>query len=233
MTTVESVAAPEEGVWRVARAPDPLAPSPPLAADDLSNPNTGNRFDSPLANYRVLYFSTTLEGCFGETLARFRPDIDLIAVIGREWQSLGFMGIGEVPADWRQRRLAVRVRFPSEPTRFPGGIRFLDVDSGRTRAVLRGELAETLAYFRYPDLDSAVVHSHDRRITRYIGQWAYDARDKDGRPVYAGIHYTSRLDPQCWAVFHDVSLTEISVHPVLAQDEALRRVAQRYDLRVY
>ena len=216
MSPIEIVQPPHDGVWRVGRAPDPLAPSPPLDPDDLDNPKTGNRFDSPLGNYRALYFATTLDGCYGETLARFRPDTKLLAVIGSEWEDAGFMGIGEVPADWRQRRIAVQVRFPEDP-RFSDGIRFLDVDSGETRAALRHELAATLAFYGYDDFDAGVVHAQDRRITRWIGQWAYNARDAEDRPVYAGIHYASRLDPkwECWAVFQDVPIVEIARHPVL------------------
>ncbi len=79
------------------------------------------------------------------------------------------------------------------------------------------------------------MHAQDRRITRWIGQWAYNARDAEDRPVYAGIHYASRLDPkwECWAVFQDVPIVEIARHPVLLADESLQRIASRYDLRVY
>jgi hypothetical protein len=37
-------------------------------------PNTGNRFDSPTGAYGVRYFASDLDGCYGETLARFRAD---------------------------------------------------------------------------------------------------------------------------------------------------------------
>lgn len=39
----------------------------------------GNRFDSPDGYYRVLYASSRRLACFVETLARFRPDITLLA----------------------------------------------------------------------------------------------------------------------------------------------------------
>lgn len=235
MTTVEVVEAPVDGVWRVGRSPDPLAPSSPLEADDLNSPKTGNRFDSQLGTFRVLYFATDLRGCFGEVLARFRPDVELLAVIGDEWADLGFMEVGDVPASWRQRRTAVRVGFPPDPDRFTEGVRFLDVESGETREALRVSLAPILAYYGYDDLDSAVVHGQDRRITRWISQWAYDAHDESGRPSYAGIHYKSRLDPEweCWAVFDDVSIEEYARQPILASDEALQEIAKRYSIRVY
>ncbi len=69
--SVRSVEGPSNGVWRVGRSPDPLAFSGPLAPSELDQPTTGNRFDSPTGAYRALYFATQLEGCYGETLARF------------------------------------------------------------------------------------------------------------------------------------------------------------------
>jgi len=235
VATVEVAAPPAEGLWRIGRAPDPLAFNEPLRTAELDNPTTGNRFDSPLGTYRVLYFASTLDGCFGETLARFRPDVEVLAVIRDEWEEKGFMAHGEVPRDWRQRRIAVRVGLAADAHRFPRGIQFVDVNSGATREALRVELAEMLTYFGYRDLDAATVHTHDRRVTRYIGQWAYDATDEDGRPLYAGIRYSSRLDSdwECWAVFDDVSIVEQARQPILAGDPALQRVADRYNLRVY
>jgi hypothetical protein len=105
---------PGTGFWRVGRSPDPINFADPLDPGLLDNPNTGNRFDSPTRDYGVCYFATQLDGCFGETLARFRPDPELIAISTED----GHMPAGEVPADWRVRRLAVRVR-PVETESMP------------------------------------------------------------------------------------------------------------------
>ena len=74
---------PKGGLWRVGRSPDPLRFSDPLDPGLLENRTTGNRFDSPTGDYRVCYFATTVEACFGETLSRFRPDPGLSAVAER------------------------------------------------------------------------------------------------------------------------------------------------------
>ncbi len=84
--------APAHGLWRVGRSPDPLRFPDPLNPSLLENPTAGNRFDSPTGDYRVCYFATTLDGCFGETLARFRPDPGLRAIADEQ----GFMALGEV-----------------------------------------------------------------------------------------------------------------------------------------
>lgn len=47
----------------------------------------------------MLYFGSDLRACFGETLARFRPDTSLLAVIGSEWRGMGFMDVGSVTPD--------------------------------------------------------------------------------------------------------------------------------------
>jgi hypothetical protein len=134
------VEAPASGLWRVGRSPDPLRFSDPLNPSLLENPAAGNRFDSPTGDYRVCYFATTLDGCFGETLARFRPDPGLRAIADEQ----GFMALGDVPADWRHRRLAVCVR-PAPSDTIPA-VRFLDVEAAATRAVLRDDLGELLAF---------------------------------------------------------------------------------------
>ena len=138
--------APEErplAGWPLARS---AHLSDPLDPGLLENRTTG-RFDSPTGDYRVCYFATTLEACFGEILSRFRPDPGLSAIAQEE----GFMALGEVPADWRHRRLAV-CAVPATDDTNPT-IRCLDVEAAETRALLRDELGELLAYHGYSDLD--------------------------------------------------------------------------------
>lgn len=234
---VETVAAPDEGVWRVGRDPDPLSASRSSGSSELSTPGTGNRFDSPTGEYGVRYFATSLEGCFGETLARFRADPKLAELIGSEWQERGFMSVGDIPADWRQRRTAVHVRFPPDGSnsKFPMGIQFLDIESIETREAMRADFAPLLAYYHYDDLDVAVVRGRDRRMTRYVSQWAFQQVDDEGRPLYAGIRYLSRLNSEweCWAVFDDVQIEELNRRPILPQDPALKKIAKLYSLTPY
>jgi hypothetical protein len=220
---------PSSGLWRVGRSPAPLRFSDPLEPGLLENRSAGNRFDSPTGDYRVCYFATTLEGCFGETLSRFRPDPLLSAIAHEE----GFMALGEVPADWRHRRLAVRAT--PEPSRAIPAISFLDIEAAQTRAVLRNELGELLAYYGLSDLDVATVRGGDRRITRWIGRWAHEQRDAEGRLKFAGIRYLSRLSSEweCWALFEDVALEEQERRPIARDDQALTNIADLYGLTVF
>lgn len=69
----------------------------------------------------------------------------------------------------------------------------------------------------------------------WIGKWAFEQRDGNGAPFFAGIRYLSRLDTnwECWAVFHDVEIREVSRQPIERGDAALEKVAEGYGLTVF
>jgi RES domain len=217
---------PREGLWRVARG-NPFAlrdPSPRLRG--AADPGLGNRFDSALGNFRVWYFATELEGCYAETLAPLRPDPAVLAALGREEE--GFMPLREIAADWRQRRIAVRATFPENRP-------FLDVEASGTRAILRTDLALLLVRLGLDDIDVAAVRSKDRRLTRWVAQWAWEAHEEAETPHFAGIRFCSRLGSEweCWAVFEDVLPEEQERKSILRQDRALRRVSELYGLEIF
>lgn len=226
------VTQPEDGFWRIGRTSGPIHFADPPDPTTIASPHAGNRFDSPTRSYSVCYFATDLTGCFGETLARFRPDPLLSSIAAQDAEEAGFMLAGEVPAAWRQVRLEVRAQalpVNGDP------IRFLDVESLDTQQVLRSELGEILAFHGHKDLDVSIVRGADRRITRWIGQWAHDQLTDQGLPTYAGVRYVSRLssDWTCWAVFDRAPLVELERRPILRGDEAMASVASRFSLRVY
>lgn len=159
------------------RTPDPITFPDPPKADDLDYPKAGNRFDSPTENFQVCYFATDLAACFGETLSRFRPN----PALAEAAEEAGFMQIGEVPADWRNQRIAVQASFV--PSELLPEVRFLDVEALKTRREIEKELAPLLAYYGYSELDVPTVRGGDRRITRWIGKWAFELRDDGGAPI--------------------------------------------------
>ena len=219
---------PTAGVWRVGRARDPIEFPEPPAGEELEYKSTGNRFDSPTEDFRTCYFATEPVACFGETLSRFRPNPALADAANEE----GYMGIGQVPADWRHQRIIVQAKFA--PTFARPDLRFLDVESLETREQLRRDLAGILTVYGYSDLDVSTVRGGDRRITRWISKWAYEQRGAEGAS-FAGIRYLSRLSSEweCWAVFDDVGIIEIAREPIRRQDPSLLSVARRFDLTVH
>lgn len=227
------VHAPKE-LWRIGRGPDPLA-GRRADKQTLGSSRAGNRFDSRSGNYAVLYFGSSAEVCFGETLARFRPSPALIALIGDDWNRLGHMEVGAVPADWRILRTLVKVRPPTDAL-------FLDVEARETHQFLRTELAIGLAELGVQDLDVSVIRGPNRRVTRLISEWAYNAmRDEwedeatgeiDGEPMFAGIRYLSRIDTtwECWAVFDDIELEVLDLQPITRDMPDLDKIVKQFGL---
>jgi hypothetical protein len=193
---------------------------------DREDRGLGNRFDSAMSNYYVWYCATEPDGCYGETLAPLRPDPKVRSAIKNDED--GFMLIGDVPADWRQRRVLTRATFP--PNR-----PFVDVEAAETRAVLSDELAWVLELVGLDDIDVAAIRSRDRRLTRWISQWVWQKHLDEFQPKYGGIRFCSKLNTEweCWAVFEDTTPTEQERHPVLRQDAALGRVASLFSLDIY
>jgi hypothetical protein len=179
--------------------------------------------------YGVLYFGSDLETCFAETLARFRPSMAMLALVKDEWEDLGFMAVGSVAADWRQRRTAIHIHLPAD-------LVFLDVESPVTHQFLRAELALGLSAIGLGDLDVSTVRGPDRRVTQMISEWAYMETDGD-RLRFAGIRYESRIQSgrECWALFDDDDLTidVIETLPITPDMPALASVATLFGLQVF
>ena len=222
------VTPPADGVWRVARGPDPLH-ARRADPDTLTSSKSGNRFDSPDSSYGVLYFGTDLRGCFGEVLSRKRPDQALARLVEEDWRDHHFMEVGSVPREWRDRRSDVRVRLRTD--RYA----YLDVEHPETLEFLRGQLALGLASLGLDDLNLGTVRGPDRRVTRLISSWAWTAADDQGNPMYNGIRYVSKLDNdwECWAVFEDAEMDVADTKPITLDMPELIEVANRYSLRMY
>jgi len=222
----KAVRAPESGLWRVARGDDPLRV--PASGKEVGE-GGANRFDPLTVDCGVLYFGTDLETCFGEVLARFRPSLKLLSVVEEEWRELGFMDVGSVAADWRQRRSAVHIRLPEEA-------QFLDAESVVTHQFLRKELALGLSSIGLADLDVAAVRGPDRRVTRLIADWAYMA-EAERLPRYAGVRYESRIRSgwECWALFddEDLEIEVVETLPITPDMKALVEIAGLFGLRVF
>jgi hypothetical protein len=232
---LRNVAAPSAGLWRVARSDNALSPSPALTPAESALRTVGNRFDSAFGDYRVTYLGSSLEACFGETLARFRPEPRAVAIVADEWRDRGFMEVGSVPRSWREVRSVIHARVRPEGLVARGDAAFVDVDDVATHQVLRGALSGPLQRLGYKDLDTGVVRGPDRLVTRIVSQWIWQQVDEDEKPLYAGVRYSSRLSSswECWGVFDRVPIVETSRAPITLDMEELATVARQFGLQIY
>ena len=147
---------PPEAIFRIARKPDPWE------APDWSRANPdgtfGNRFDDPEGYYRVLYASSQKLSCFLETLARYRPDLSLLAELrGIEGED-DFVPLGTVPSEWRDERLLGTAAVEGD---------YADIFAAEWIAFLRPRLAGECFRLGLSDLDAPVLQSHaPRRLTQ-------------------------------------------------------------------
>jgi hypothetical protein len=176
---------PDLHLYRLGRAPDPWAwPDWSYAAPDGT---FGNRYDDPEASYRVLYASSQRLGAFLETLARFRPDVEVLAeleqingaeepapALPRSWLGNRLLGVATVIGD------------------------FVDVGDSASLATLRTALAAVAIHHGLDDIDAATIRLRaPRAFTQQVSRFVYE------QGPYAGIRYGSRLgdDVLNWAIF--------------------------------
>ena len=210
-----ALATPPSGpLYRVALGPDPLLwPDPRYIG--------GSRFDDPLGQFRVLYVAEQRVGCFIESLARFRPDLTLLARLAAVTGVVGPIPTPIVPADWYRRRTVGQLRL------LPGQ-RWLDLRAPETLQSLRAELAQTLVRLGLPDLDVSAARGPSRELTRQIARWAYE-RDLQG------VVYRSRFGDHvdCWAIFEGADTVAAGpTTPIDPLDGDLHAAARLFGLSV-
>jgi hypothetical protein len=225
---LKAVDPPAGNLWRVGRRPDPLRmrPPKPLAPHETA---VGNRFDSLTGRFSCLYLATDSRGCMMEVLGRMKPDQRLGALVEQEWAERGWMRVGNVPADWRERRCRVQVAIDLEAPPF------LDVDDAATLQQLDEELRPQFDAWGVDQLDTGVIRGRDRRVTRLIADWAWAFRSDTEPSDFAGIRYVSRLDSsqECWAVFDDIEVREMGRTPISPRDNDVRYACQQLGLTVH
>lgn len=177
---------PNSLLFRLGRKPDPW--SPPDWSRALPNGTFGNRFDDPQGNYRVLYASTQRVSCFIETLARFRPDLSLIAELQEIAGEDDYLPLGTVPSDWCDRRVMGAATVTGA---------YADIYSAGWVGYLRQTLASDCVALGIEDLDDSVLQRGEpRRLTQL-------ASLKVNQAGLDGIYYRSRYghDLENWALF--------------------------------
>ncbi len=186
---------PDRTVYRLGRTPDPWAwPDWSRAAPDGT---FGNRWDDPDGEFRVLYAASERVGAFVETLARFRPDLQLLAELDAIDGTADALPAGTIPREWLDvRRLGV--------ARLGG--RFAIAGTARSLATVRAALASSAIRHGLAEIDASTIRVvAPRAFTQDVSRHIFECADADGRP-FDGICYRSRLGDEFenWAVFESV-----------------------------
>jgi hypothetical protein len=226
---IATAALPVEGLWRVARGgPEGIRFQAADRVDD-DNPRGGNRFDSFTGSYGTLYFGASLEVCYAETLGRLRPKQSLALLAAGDWDEMHVMLPGNIAADWRLRRTAVRARPTSHP--------FVNITHPDTLAELNQHptLMAGLAHYGIDDLDLSDVTGKDRRVTRFIAKYIHDLQDNDGEPAWGGVRYLSRLGEgwACWAISDHCTFEVLERKSIAENDPDLLTVTDRFGITVH
>ena len=208
---------PDGPVFRLGRRPDAWQPPDWFLAH--SDATFGNRFDDPEGYYRVLYASSQRLGCFVETLARFRPDLSLLAELSAIEGADDFLPLGTLPRDW----LAVRVMGKAEID----GV-FADLYAVSWVSHLRRSLAAEALKLGVKDIDlSTLENAEPRRLTQLASRQAY-------RLNFAGIFYRSRYGHSLenWAIFEPFPLEDAASEALSEGDPDFLEALRIHEIRL-
>jgi hypothetical protein len=200
---------------RIGRWPDPW--QPPDWAHAHSDGTFGNRFDDPQAYYRVIYTSSQRLGCFLETLARFRPDLTLLAEFAEIEGDDDFTPLATVPASWLIARLIGTAQADGQ---------YADIYAPEWIALLRRELASTVISLGLSELDAAILQAGRPRQLTQQASLAVFRRGLDG------IFYRSRYghSVENWAIFEPFVLRNQSAAAIVADDPDLHTALRLHGL---
>jgi hypothetical protein len=182
---------PVEPVFRIGRRPDAWQPPDWFLAQ--SDGTFGNRFDDPDGYYRVIYASSQRLACFIETLARFRPDLSLLAELNEIEGDNDFLTLGTLPREW------LTVRMMGQATL--NGI-FANIYAAAWVSHLRRTLAAEALRLGIREIDLSTLETAEpRRLTQLGSRQAY-------RMNFAGVFYRSRYGHSLenWAIFEPFPL---------------------------
>ena len=208
---------PDGPVYRLGRRPDAWQPPNWFLAH--SDGTFGNRFDDPEGYYRVLYASSQRLACFVETLARFRPDLSLLAELAAIEGADDFLPLGTLPREWMAVRMMGKANIEGA---------FADIYAASWVSHLRRSLAAEALRLGVKDIDlSTLENAEPRRLTQLASRQAY-------RLNFAGIFYRSRYGHSLenWAIFEPFPLENAQSDALLEDDPDLQEALRIHGIRL-
>jgi len=174
-----TVPPPEAGLYRLGHRGQGSFEPPDWTYADPDDGTFGNRFDDPRALslpidkcFRIIYCASEGIGAFGETLARFRAPISLLAGLAEIHdddeplaESLSgaldpeYPGRMIIGADWRAQRMVSH-------TLLDPSLQFVDLNAAETIEHFRGPLSGAAAKLGIADIDESALLFPHREFTR-------------------------------------------------------------------
>ncbi len=174
-----------------------------------------------------MYLASQSAGAFGESIARFRPDLEALAQAHGPAPT-SRLAHPAIPATWRTvRRLGATV--------LDARLIIVDVFAPETIQELREALAPVATSLGIADIDIAALCGPARNLTQEIARYIYEQVDAAGQPLYSGLRYLSRYntDWECWAIFTDrLAHRVVEVDPIPATAPGLYDAARMLRLRI-
>ncbi len=227
--------------FRVAKRAYPVASAPLRTADDLRD--EWGRFDTVGS---TLYVAETARSAYTEVLSPLKQangtvnslqaDAESMGMtieefleeIASEWGERNFMGLGAVPAKWRELRAIHQILLPSAGW-------WVDIEHPDSIAAINDGLAGFLAGQGIPALDTSHLRGANRYVTTMIATLTQSLTVDDGTtPV--GIHFGSRHGGAwCKAIWlHEgLELIPLGPEPILVTDPDLAAAADNFRIRVF
>ena len=198
------------------------------------------RWDDQLGQFRTLYTSDSLVGCFLELLAKLQLKREVQAEIDEVEDDDGSVsqhtegGPGEVGYRWLEGR--------AFGTAYETG-RYAFITHSLSIAALKARYPFGRYGIALSDVDTGMLKdAYDRVLTRSIARWIYDLQGDDVGELVDGVEFRSRHGDEIrmWAVFERSDDDQHSRHiapqeePVRVTDEtpelleAMRRLGLRW-----
>ena len=194
--------------WRVSlKAYPPFSPPPAIVQihGRFDDPFSADRDDADA--YSVLYCAQSSTAAFVEATSGLRPRLGaiesllsqtLISIEEQESTAALHRTAGEVTRDWQHANHLTSANVVTSAL-------LLDLANPEAVQTLRMHLAPSLIAMRLDDLDFGELVGSNRQLTQAISRWVWSMKGEEAEPLFSGIRYRSRFDPECicFALYED------------------------------
>lgn len=225
-------------VWRVSlKKREPFMPPP-------AHIQVHGRFDDPMdpsANsqelYSVLYGAQTPGAALIESMAGLRPRLGaveelisqtMLTVEEREAATKVQLAAGMVTSNWLDANHLTSGEIGLVAPVF-------NLANAEAVQTVRFYLAPSLIAMGLDDLDFGELLGTNRTLTQAISRWLWTLEVDPGKPMFSGIRYRSRFDPECicLALYQDrYKVSDTNTQPITPETQGFAEAAATLHLKI-